>query len=317
MSTISNRRTKAAAAPDRQARSKTKTDRGAASFKYGYRLEQRAGRNGRAEWVRIPLTLQDVLHPQLGDFHVLSDPHTDDCTYLRMILKDRNAGDRSVVVLSDCGVYWDIPGLGHHSPDLAVFFGVKRRKDWTTFHVKTEKAKPALIIEVTSPDTRVNDVVTKVEQYAQARVPHYVIVDAEETRGRRRLTLRAFRLKRGTYEPVTLDESGRVWLEPVGLWLGVKVNPDTGGDRVALIDPVTGEEIGDYTAIKQARAAAEARATAEAQARAAAEARASTAEARATAAEARAAAEAQARAEAETRVRQADAELRRLRRRKP
>jgi len=94
---------------------------------------------------------------------------------------------------------------------------------------------------------------------------------------------------------VAPDEKGRVWLEPVGLWLGVKTNPDTGGDCVALIDPATGLEIGDYTAIRRAREEAQARA-------AEAETRASHAEARATA--------------AEERVRQLEADLIRLRRRK-
>src|SRR5262245_50453823 len=119
--------------PKRSAPSRARTPRrpaglDTASFDYGYRLVRRKGLNGEAEWVRIPLTLWDVLHPQEGDVHLLSDPHTDDCTYLRIILKDRHAGDRSVVVLSECGIYWDIPGLAHHSPDLAVIFGVRKRK---------------------------------------------------------------------------------------------------------------------------------------------------------------------------------------------
>jgi hypothetical protein len=239
------------------------------------------------------------------------------------VLKDRHAGDGSVVVLSDCGIYWDIPGLAHHSPDLAVIFGVKRRrKEWKTFHVRRENARPALIIEVTSPKTRVTDVEDKVHEYARARVPHYVIVDADEENDRRRLTLRAYRLKGRAYEPVPLDAQGRAWLEPVRLWLGVKVDPETGGDRVALIDPAGGSEIGDYTAIRraleqaEARADAEARARADAQARADVEARRADAEARRADAEARARADAEARAAAvEERLRRQEEELRRLRRR--
>ena len=297
MSTVPRRST-----PSHAKTRKSPPRSGEASFKFGYRWVRRPGRNGREESVRIPLTLWDVLHPQEGDVHLLSDPHTDDCTDSRYVLKDRYAADETVAVLTDCGIYWDIPGLGHHSPDLAVIFGVKRQKDWKSFHVKSEKARPALIIEVTSPETRIVDVEDKVQEYARARVPHYVIADADEENDRRRLTLRAYRLKRRVYEPVPLDEQGRVWLEPVRLWLGVKVNPATGGDRVALIDPVTGEELGDYTAMRQARAA-------EAEARAAAEARAQ--------AEARARAEAEARAAAaEERLRQVEAELRRLRGRK-
>ncbi len=142
-------------------------------------------------------------------------------------------------------------------------------------------------------------------------MPHYVIADVDEATGRRRLTLKAYRLKgrRRAYEPVKVNERGWAWLEPLGLWLGVKVNPDTGGDRLALFDPETGLEIADYTAIRRARDAADARADA-AEDRADAETQAR------TDAEARADAEAQARADAETRLRQAEAELRRLRKRR-
>lgn len=197
---------------------------------------------------------------------MLGDPHTDDCTYLRIVLKDRHAGIRSVVVLSDCGIYWDIPGLRHHSPDLAVIFGVKEQKWWETFHVRKEGVRPSLIIEVTSPKTRVNDVKTKVEEYARAGVAYYVIADQSDEAERRQLALISYRLESGVFQPVALDARNRAWLEPVGLWLAVAVNPLTGNDRLALIDPVTDAEIGDYTDINRARAAAEARAV-EAEAR--------------------------------------------------
>ena len=59
--------------------------------------------------------------------------------------------------------------MRHHSPDLSVIFGVKERKDWITFDVKTEGVRPRLIIEVTSPATRSNDLVKKVQQYAKVR----------------------------------------------------------------------------------------------------------------------------------------------------
>src|SRR5262249_42071 len=188
-----------------------------ASFEYGWRWVRRQGRNGRTEWVRIPLTLEDVLHPQEGDVLLPSDPHADDCTYSRDVLKDRYAGDDSVAVLTDCPIYWDIPGLEQHRPDVAVIFGVKRQQDWTSFDVKSEAVRPALIIEVTSPKTRVNDVEAKVKEYARARVPHYVIADADEEHDRRRLTLRAYRLKRRAYELGKAGERGRAGLEAGGL----------------------------------------------------------------------------------------------------
>jgi Uma2 family endonuclease len=307
MSTISDKQPRGSSTRIR--RSPPRSDQ--ASFAYGWRDVPRPGRNGRTQWDRIPLTLEDVLHPQEEDVILASDPHADDCTYLRNVAKDRHADAESVAILTDCDIYWDIPGLKHHRPDLAVIFGVKRQQDWPSFDVKKEKVRPRLIVEVASPQTRVLDVKNKVVEYAKARVPHYVIADVDEATGRRRLVLIAYRLRgrRRTYEPVKLNERGWAWLEPLGLWLGVKVNRDTGGDRLALFEPTTGLEIADYTAIRRAREAAEARAAA-AESLAAAE-----AESRANA-EARAAAEAQARAAAEARLRQVETELRRLRKRK-
>jgi methyl-accepting chemotaxis protein len=103
----------------------------------------------------------------------------------------------------------------------------------------------------------------------------------------------------------------------------VKVHPETGGDRLVLIDPATNQELGDYTEINQGRAAAieQARAATE-QARAAAEqARAAAEQARAAIEQARAAierakAEAEARAQAEAHVRELQDQLRRLKRKK-
>ncbi len=97
-------------------------------------------------------------------------------------------------------------------------------------------------------------------------MPYYVIADATESEGSRELRLIAYELDGSTYKRVKLDGRGRAWLEAVGLWLGVKKSPTTGGDRLVLIDPATDEEIGDYTAVNQARAAESERADAEARA---------------------------------------------------
>lgn len=126
MSTVHDRRNKPADVPG--VRPRRQLDPNTPSFAYGYRQVRKKLPDGREVWVRRPLTLDDVLHPREGDVHLLSDPHADDCTYLRVVLKARYEGDPSFVVLSDCGIYWDIPGLKHHSPDLSVIFGVKSAK---------------------------------------------------------------------------------------------------------------------------------------------------------------------------------------------
>jgi colicin import membrane protein len=327
MSTIPERRTSSNARTNGNQRTK----KSPASFDYGYRYVRKKLPDGRYDWVQRPLTLDDVLHPREGDVHMLGDPHADDCTYLRVVGKAKYANDPSVAVFSDCGIYWDIPGLKHHSPDFCVIFGVKKQKRWETFRVKTEKVRPSLIIEVTSPSTRILDIKTKVEQYAMAKVPYYVIADVqndEEDGERRRISLISYRLRGLAYKRVKADELGRVWLDPLNLWLGVQVDPVTGGDRLVLIDPATNVGIGDYTQINRARLEAEASARvqadradeAEASARVQAD-RADEAEASARIQADRADAEAQARAQAEARALAAETRLRELeaamKRRKP
>jgi Uma2 family endonuclease len=323
------------AAPDRLIQKSTRAKPGKASFEYGWRYVQKKRANGRVEWVMAPLTLEDVLHPQLEDHMALSRPHILDCRYLHNVLESRVADNPHAVVLADTGIFWDVPKLRNHSPDIAVILGVKKQKAWKTFHVSREGVRPSLIIEETSPKTRSTDVVTKVKHYARARVPQYVIVDATEREGQRReLKLLSYRLEGSDYRLEPPDPQGRVWLECVGLWLAVTINEQLGGNRVALIDPRSGQEIGDYTTISRRLEAAEAEARAAKQQEQAAKQQEQAAKQREQAAKQReqaakqreqavrkeaaaererAEAEAKARVHAEELLRQAEAELRRLR----
>jgi Uma2 family endonuclease len=288
-------------------------------FRYGWRYVKHTLPDGQVDFEQVPLTLEDVLHPEFGDVMPHYSAHEVDRVYLFSVLKQRVASDPTALVLFDILVFWDIPGLRQHSPDISVIFGVRHQQEsWSSFSVADEGVRPTLLIEVVSPNYRDNDVVIKVDHYHRARVPFYVIVDREQEDGPIRLV--GYRYTPAAYVPIPLDAQGRLWLDPVGLWLG------TQGNRTVCYDGATGRELGDYTQVIQELAAAEARAAGEAQARAAAEARAmqevqarTAAEARATqeaqartAAEARATQEAQARAAAEARIQELEAQLRRL-----
>jgi hypothetical protein len=114
-----------------------------------------------------------------------------------------------------------------------------------------------------------------------------------------------YRWRPGGYERIAADEQGRVWLEPVGLWLGLSRDPQDGFVRLACFDRETGQEVGDYAAIRQElkasqalRADAERRAQEEGRARADAERRAQE-EGRARADAERARADAERRAQAD------------------
>ena len=255
---------------------------------------------------QVPLTLEDVLFPELDDFIANRGLHNDDAMYLKRVFKTRLEHDPESVVLSRCRVDWNLQGVRPLGPDTAVFSGVKRRKNWAIFDVAAERAKPALVVEVASAHTRLNDVDIKVDYYYRAGVPLYVIADVvEESDDARRLELIGYRRGPQGYERVPPNDRGWIWLEPLDLWLGIVQDPQLGCDRLACFDGRTAEEIGDYSAVA-------ARAQAEAAARELAEERAKQAEERAQQAEERAQkAEAEA-LKAEARIRELEERQRRL-----
>ena len=89
----------------------------------------------------MPLTLEDVLHPEVGDIIVQSDPHDSDLATSRPCSRRGSRTIRTAVVLSDCQVDFNIPGVKPLCPDLAVFFGVRRRIEWSSFNVAEEGAQ--------------------------------------------------------------------------------------------------------------------------------------------------------------------------------
>jgi Uma2 family endonuclease len=220
-------------------------------FFYGWRDVHRVGPDGRKEYVQVPLTPEDVLHPQEGDHIMLGDAHSDDTSYLKNVLRTQLADDATARVFNDLSIYWDNVELGHHSPDIAVIFGIRRaRRNWTSFYVAKEGVRPSLIIEISSPSTRKIDFHDKRKDYYQAGVPYYVIADEQIRRGQRSLRIMGYRSGRRGYERLALNRQGRLWLEPAGLWLGQE------DGRVVCWD-AAGKRLGNYTEVDRARAAAE------------------------------------------------------------
>ena len=310
-------------------------------FRYGWRYVLRPTPDDPHHFEQVPLTLEDVLHPEEGDQVLCNYDHQRRVRYLADVFLARVADRSDAVVLNDVRIAWDAPGLKAHGPDIMVIFGVRRIRNWSTFDVAQEGARPTLIVEVTSPETRALDLEIKVTHYARAGGPLYVIVDAYEQRGEARLRVLGYELADGEYRPLVPNAEGWLWLAPLKVWIGVQENEvycfDAQGWRIGdyaeLMTVVIEAEERAAEAWAAAKAEARARLEAEAQARREAEraqreatARAAEAAARAEAeaqaqreATARAEAEAQARREAaareaaEARLRELEEELRRLR----
>jgi Uma2 family endonuclease len=196
------------------------------------------------------------------------------------------------------------------APDVLLAQGVRK---WDRPNYKVwEDGPPAFVVEVTSKKTRNKDQHVKKPLYQRLGVKEFVLFDpfGEYLRP----PLQGFRLLRGRYQPIPLEADGSLRSRTTGLWLQRE------GQRLRLVDAVTGErllwgeeesaarkvEAAARQAAEAAKLAAEARATEEAAAR--------QAEAAARlAVEARAAEETAARQAAEERVRALEAELNRFR----
>ncbi len=131
-----------------------------------------------------------------------------------------------------------------------VIPGITKRENRSTFDVAQEGPRPALIIEITSPETCENDLVRKVEHYARAGVAQYVIVDDLTREEPLQLRLLDYRLVGERYVLYPPDEHGRVYLESARLWLGIADN------HVVCVNE-RGEVMENYTAMMELAEAAQ------------------------------------------------------------
>ena len=202
-------------------------------------------------WEMVPLTLEQVLHPEETDHPVSSARHDREVRYVADALQ---ALAPTALVTSDVPHYWGVENLGHHRPDVAVAFGVADlRALRPKFVCDDEGTRPVLIVEVVSPSTRETDVEDekKVGQYLRAGIEWYVIVDREEDEDEPTLVGR--HLEDGAWVRMELDAEGRLFLPPVNAFLRVRAG------ELECLDARTGlvVTIGDLTPERAARAAAE------------------------------------------------------------
>ncbi len=279
-------------------------------FFYGWRYVNVKRPDGTEDFDQVPLTLEDVLHPKEGDHIVNSTEHADDVTYLKYVFEVLLANNPHAALLFDCGVDLNLPRIKPVCPDIAVFFGIAKRRRWSVFDVRAENAQSALVIEVTSNSTRKNDFGKKFKYYHRAGVAMYVIANESiRKKSDRQLELIGYHYEPSGYKRIPLNAEGRLWIEALGVWLGVSKNQSTGGDRIACFDAGTSEEIADYGTVSQARILAEARAVQAQKKAVEAQQEAAKAKQKAAKAQRKAKAEAQARMAAEARIRELEALL--------
>src|SRR4051794_5938465 len=80
-------------------------------YRYGWRYVRVVAPDGSEIFDQVPLTLEDVLFPQVGDFIVQTRRHNSDVRYLGDVFEAQLAAEPSAVVISDCRVDWNLPGV--------------------------------------------------------------------------------------------------------------------------------------------------------------------------------------------------------------
>jgi hypothetical protein len=222
-------------------------------FPYGWRFVRRTLPDGSTELEQVPLTLEDVLHPQEDDVIPVRPIHALDCVYLADVFRTRPLGPAVTYVSFDHLVDWGVPGQRDTSPDVGVFVGLREppRLAGGTLDLQGLGGRCLLFVEVVSPERRVNDVVHKFREYYLAGVPLYVLVDQEKEDGPRRIL--GYRWRSQGYEELASDEQG-LYLEPLDLFLALGEQ-----GRVVCRDAGSGRELGDYARLAQELEAADRR----------------------------------------------------------
>jgi Uma2 family endonuclease len=133
------------------------------------------------------------------------------------------------------------------APDVLVAKGVAK---WMrpNYLLWEEKVPPCLVVEVTSRKTHREDQVKKKNVYERIGIEEYVLFDpyGEYLRPR----LQEHRLQGGRYQPVRQEEDGSLLSQTTGL----RLRPE--GQRLRLVDAVTGEPVLWPEEVEAARVAA-------------------------------------------------------------
>jgi Uma2 family endonuclease len=222
-------------------------------YQYGWRYVLANDPASPERWIQVPLAKEEVLHPNHEDYIVHGMDHDRDCTYLKnalLLALKRRPGWR---VFHDVRIDFGVEGVRPLCPDISVFENVPEElMSSKTLMVAETGARPLLVIERTSENTRDLDVVKKVPLYRRAGVPLYVIVDYLPGETPVRVNLIGYRLTSDGYVWLDLNEQKRLWLEPVRLWIA-------GDTPEAVLFDEAGQRIPDIEELDKTRRQAEAR----------------------------------------------------------
>lgn len=215
----------------------------------------------------VPIVYPETDGKPMGE----TDVHIDALIYLREALKDYFREAPQVYVAGNMLLYYEEGNpAACTAPDVFVVLGVARQER-RIYKLWEEGQPPAVVFEITSRSTRLEDLGTKRALYAMLGVSEYFLYDplGEYLQP----PLQGYRLQEGEYSRMLPGHQGHL----VSQILGLELRLEDG--RLRLVDPATSERLLTPAEAQVARRVAEERAAQEVTARRAAEERAAQAEA--------------------------------------
>lgn len=212
-------------------------------YVYGWREHRELTADGEDRIRRTPLTYQDLLDPQEGDFIAEDTVHRKVTEGLADILERRYSAEPTVAVWRNLKIVFHVEGLtSGPAPDLCVVTGVEDRdRRRRSFRYGQEPGKVSLVIEVVSKSSVKKDYRDLLKIYAPLGVEEYVAIRPLGHYPDGPFALTAWRLDRETrrLRPIATDPQGRIHSQTTGLLLG------TGKDgwRLAVWDAESGERL--------------------------------------------------------------------------
>jgi Uma2 family endonuclease len=184
----------------------------------------------------IPTVYQPIHYPETdGKPMGETDVHIDALIYLREALRDHFRDAPQVYVAGNMLLYYEEGNpTACVAPDVFVVQGVAKHER-RTYRLWEEGQPPAVVFEITSRGTRLEDLGTKRAVYAMLGVREYFVYDplGEYLRP----PLQGYRLHEGEYQ--RLPPAGEEGLASQVLGLELRVE----AGRLRVVDPATGERL--------------------------------------------------------------------------
>lgn len=219
----------------------------AEDWSLGWRYEMIRTADGHEEQVRIPLTPEEARHPKEGYVMPERTEHDSICSDLCDMFRAKFADENDVAIFRNLVFIWSQAEVGDYAPDVAIVRNVQNREaNRTQFTVAEEGTSPSLVIEVVSRNSRKDDRVEKVRDYALVGVQEYVYIDKLTRRKETVWELVGYRFNNGVTTPMLPDEDGALYLESVNMRIGIE------NGHVWLEDSETGQDILTSLQVRQA-----------------------------------------------------------------